>query len=56
MFTMIMGNAFAAFAVIHAGIGIPFVYNQGPNPAIAGTLALTAGYCGTPTYPYGCKF
>ena len=27
LFTMIMGNAFAAFAVITAGIGIPFVYS-----------------------------
>lgn len=33
IFTMIMGNAFAAFAVITAGIGIPFVYSQGANPA-----------------------
>ena len=47
VFTMIMGNAFAAFSVITAGIGIPFVLAQGANPAIVGALALTAGYCGT---------
>ncbi|MGX7361529.1 5-oxoproline transporter, DUF979 family subunit [Aerococcus viridans] len=35
VFTMIMGNAFAAFTVITAGIGIPFVIMQGANPAIA---------------------
>ena len=47
IFTMIMGNAFAAFAVITAGIGLPFVINSGANPAIVGALGLTAGYCGT---------
>lgn len=57
VFTMIMGNAFAAFAVITAGIGIPFVYNQGgANPAIAGALALTAGYCGTLLTPMAANF
>ncbi|EJO5347723.1 DUF979 domain-containing protein [Clostridium botulinum] len=47
VFTIIMGNAFAAFAVITAGIGIPFVFSQGADPVMAGALALTAGYCGT---------
>lgn len=56
IFTMIMGNAFAAFAVITAGIGIPFVYSQGANPAIAGALALTAGYCGTLMTPMAANF
>ncbi len=56
VFTMIMGNAFAAFAVISAGIGIPFVFNQGANPAIAGVLALTAGYCGTLMTPMAANF
>ncbi|HCQ88679.1 MULTISPECIES: DUF979 domain-containing protein [unclassified Clostridium] len=56
VFTMIMGNAFAAFAVITAGVGIPFVYAQGANPAIAGALALTAGYCGTLLTPMAANF
>lgn len=56
IFTIIMGNAFAAFAVITAGIGMPFVYSQGANPAIAGTLALTAGYCGTLMTPMAANF
>ncbi len=56
IFTMIMGNAFAAFAVITAGIGVPFVYMQGANPAIAGALALTAGYCGTLMTPMAANF
>ncbi len=56
IFTMIMGNAFAAFAVITVGIGIPFVFAQGANPVIAGALALTAGYCGTLMSPMGANF
>lgn len=56
LFTIIMGNAFAAFAVITAGVGIPFVFSQGANPAIAGVLGLTAGYCGTLLTPMGANF
>ena len=33
VFTMIMGNAFAAFPVLTAGIGIPLIVNHGGNPA-----------------------
>ncbi|RDY25409.1 DUF979 domain-containing protein [Romboutsia weinsteinii] len=56
IFTLIMGNAFAAFSVITAGIGIPFVLAQGANPAIVGALALTAGYCGTLLTPMAANF
>lgn len=56
LFTAIMGNAFAAFTVITAGIGIPFVIAQGANPAIAGALAMTAGYCGTLLTPMAANF
>ncbi|SKA93952.1 Uncharacterized membrane protein [Caloramator quimbayensis] len=56
LFTMIMGNAFAAFAVITAGIGVPFVFSQGANPVIASALALTAGYCGTLMTPMAANF
>lgn len=56
IFTMIMGNAFAAFTVITAGIGIPFVFTLGANPVVAGTLAMTAGYCGTLMTPMAANF
>lgn len=56
IFTMIMGNAFAAFAVITAGIGVPFVINLGGNPAMVGALGLTAGYCGTLMTPMAANF
>lgn len=48
LFTIIMGNAFAAFAVITTGIGIPLVIvAHGADPNIIAPLAMTAGYCGT---------
>ncbi|ABY94609.1 MULTISPECIES: DUF979 domain-containing protein [Thermoanaerobacter] len=56
LFTMIMGNAFAAFAVITAGIGIPFVIAQGGNPVIVAALGMTAGYCGTLMTPMAANF
>lgn len=56
VFTMIMGNAFAAFAVITAAVGIPFVVAQGGNPAVVAVLGMTAGYCGTLLTPMAANF
>ncbi|WP_050635461.1 DUF979 domain-containing protein [Candidatus Stoquefichus sp. SB1] len=56
IFTMIMGNAFAAFTVITIGIGFPFVIAQGGNPAVIGALGMTAGYCGTLLTPMAANF
>ena len=56
LFTIIMGNGFAAFSVITVGIGIPFLIMQGANPVIVGALGLTAGYCGTLCTPMAANF
>ncbi|MCU5746283.1 DUF979 domain-containing protein [Staphylococcus sp. SQ8-PEA] len=56
IFTMLMGNAFAAFTVITASIGIPFVISQGGDPVIAGALAMTGGFCGTLMTPMAANF
>lgn len=56
IFTMIMGNAFAAFTVITAGVGVPFVFALGADPYIAGALAMTAGFCGTLMTPMAGNF
>lgn len=56
LFTMIMGNAFAAFSVITVGVGVPFVFAQGGDPIVCSTLALTAGYCGTLLTPMAANF
>lgn len=56
LFTIIMGNAFAAFAVITAGIGIPFVVAQGGSPAVVAALGMISGYCGTLLTPMAANF
>lgn len=56
IFTMIMGNAFAAFSVITVGIGVPFVFMQGGDIIVCSALALTAGYCGTLLTPMAANF
>ncbi len=57
IFTMIMGNAFAAFSVITLGIGLPLVVQQhGGNPAIMAALGMLAGYCGTLCTPMAANF
>lgn len=56
LFTMLMGNAFAAFTVITASIGLPFVIAQGGDPVIAGALAMTGGFCGTLLTPMAANF
>lgn len=56
LFTIIMGNAFAAFAVITAAVGIPFVIAQGANPAIVAAIGMTSGYCGTLLTPMAANF
>lgn len=56
LFTMVMGNAFAAITVLIVGIGAPFVLAFGANPAVVGVLALTCGYCGTLLTPMAANF
>ena len=57
VFTIVMGNAFAAFPVITAGIGLPFlVIQHGADPAIVGALGMLTGYCGTLLTPMAANF
>ncbi|MDD4780611.1 MAG: DUF979 domain-containing protein [Tissierellia bacterium] len=56
LFTMIMGNAFAAITVMTVGIGAPFVLAYGANPVVIGMIGLTAGYCGTLCTPMAANF
>ncbi|MFH0900750.1 MAG: DUF979 family protein [Pseudomonadota bacterium] len=56
-FTMIMGNAFAAFPVITLGIGIPVLIElHGANPAVLGAVGMLTGYCGTLMTPMAANF
>lgn len=56
LFTMIMGNAFAAITVMTVGIGAPFVLNYGADPTLIVMVALTCGYCGTLLTPMAANF
>ena len=57
VFTMIMGNAFAAFPVMAAAIGIPLlVEDYGGNPAVIGAVGMLAGFCGTLMTPMAANF
>src|SRR3712207_5953625 len=57
MFTMIMGNAFAAFPVMAAAIGVPLlIQGYGGNPAVIGAIGMLAGFCGTLMTPMAANF
>lgn len=56
VFTMIMGNAFAAITVMTVGIGAPFVLAYGADPVVIGMVGLTCGFCGTLLTPMAANF
>lgn len=57
LFTILLGNAFAAFPVITLGVGLPFIVKQhGGDPAIMGALGMLSGYCGTLVTPMAANF
>jgi len=57
LFTMVMGNAFAAFPVMTAGIGLPLIVRlHGGDAAIMGAVGMLAGYCGTLMTPMAANF
>ena len=57
LFTAIMGNAFAAFPVMMAGIGLPLlVLQHGAQPAVLGSIGMLTGYCGTLMTPMAANF
>lgn len=56
-FTMIMGNAFAAFPVMTAGIGLPILIKQfGGDPAVVASIGMLSGFCGTLMTPLAANF
>jgi len=57
LFTMIMGNAFAAFPVMAAAIGVPLLIQAyGADPAVVGAVGMLAGFCGTLMTPMAANF
>ena len=57
LFTIIMGNGFAAFPVMAGGVGIPVlvgVYDA--NPAVMAAIGMFSAYCGTLMTPMAANF
>jgi uncharacterized membrane protein len=56
-FTIIMGNAFAAFPVLTAGVGLPILIRRfGGDPAIVSAIGMLSGFCGTLVTPLAANF
>lgn len=57
LLTMVMGNAFAAFPIITAGVGIPvLVLQHHGDPAVMAAIGMFSGYCGTLMTPMAANF
>src|SRR5204863_997132 len=57
LFTSIMGNAFAAFPVMTAGIGLPLIVQKfGGDVIIMAAVGMLSGFCGTLTTPMAANF
>jgi len=57
LFTMIMGNAFAAFPVMTGGIALPLLVQlHGADAASLAALGMLSGYCGTLMTPMAANY
>jgi uncharacterized membrane protein len=57
LFTLVMGNSFAAFPVITTGVLVPLIVRPfGVDPAMAAIVTLTAGSTGTLMTPMAANF
>jgi len=57
LFTILMGNAFAAFPVMMAAIGLPLLIRvHHGDPAIIAAVGMLAGFCGTLLTPMAANF
>jgi uncharacterized membrane protein len=57
LFTMVMGNGFAAFPVMTGGVGVPILVGVfHGNPAVMVAIGMFSGYCGTLMTPMAANF
>jgi uncharacterized membrane protein len=57
LFTIVMGNGFAAFPVMAGGVGIPVLIHQyHANPALVAAIGMFSAYCGTLMTPMAANF
>jgi len=57
LFTILTGNAFAAFPVMATAIGVPIlIQGYGGDAAVVGAIGMLAGFCGTLLTPMAANF
>jgi len=57
LFTIVMGNAFAAFPVMMAAVGLPLlIHEHHGDPAIVCAIGMLSGFCGTLLTPMAANF
>jgi uncharacterized membrane protein len=57
LFTIIMGNGFAAFPVMTGGVGVPILVGvHHGDPAVMAAIGMFSGYCGTLMTPMAANF
>ncbi|MFL5576952.1 MAG: DUF979 domain-containing protein [Gemmatimonadaceae bacterium] len=57
LFTMMMGNAFAAFPVMTAAVGLPVIVQRfGGDPAVMAAIGMLSGFCGTLMTPMAANY
>ncbi|MBD8566666.1 DUF979 domain-containing protein [Oxalobacteraceae sp. CFBP 8763] len=57
LFTIVIGNGFAAFPVMAGGVGIPVLVGvYGANPAVMAAIGMFSAYCGTLMTPMAANF
>ncbi len=57
LFTMVMGNGFAAFPVMTAAIGLPLIVRRfGGDPTVMAAIGMLSGFCGTLMTPMAANF
>ena len=57
LFTVVMGNGFAAFPVMTGGVGVPVLVGMyHGDPAVMAAIGMLSGYCGTLLTPMAANF
>jgi uncharacterized membrane protein len=57
LFTMVMGNAFAAFPVMTAGIALPLIMTRfGGDVVVMSAVGMLSGFCGTLMTPMAANY
>ncbi|MEO7964051.1 MAG: DUF979 domain-containing protein [Gemmatimonadaceae bacterium] len=57
LLTIVMGNTFAVFPIMTAGVGLPLIVGKfGGDPVIMSAIGMLSGYCGTLMTPMAANY